>query len=461
MSQPTRSDGRALLRGPPIVGVAVAALLMFVAWLIPAAWNWDVHMRSWPPLHAYWDPRVGPGTIPAILIAVLGVVYAARFAQTASWRLLLLGTYGGALAWLSSLALVDGNDGIGVILNTQYEYLRTANTIHSWSALSTMLHEYVARIDADNPQHWPTHIAGHPPGAVLFFIALVALGLTSGLAAGWAVIIVSSTTAVAVLQTLRVLGHEEVARRAAPFLVLGPAAIWMAVSADAVFGTVAAWGTCCLAVAATRSTRWATAWWAVLAGLLLGYCVLMSYGLALLAFLALAVLLITRRWSLIPWVAGAGLAVMLAFYAAGFAWWDGLPALHVRQFRGVAASRPQQYYLWGNLAALAWSAGPVMYAGLAMVVARRWSSWREVLASRSGALASTRVVALLSLAGVAMVLGADVSGASRGEVERIWLPFVPWLLLGTALLPPPWRRVGLVLQVSIALLAQHFLHPDW
>ncbi len=443
------------------MGLAVAALLMFLAWLIPAAWNWDVHMRSWPPLHAYWDPRVGPGTIPALVIAVLGVVYAARFAQTASWRLLLLGTYGAALAWLSSLALVDGNDGIGVILNYKYEYLNTARKIDSWSALSTMLHEYVARIDADHPHNWPTHIAGHPPGAVMFFIALVAVGLGSGLAAGWVVIIVSSTTAVAVLQTLRVLGQEEVARRAAPFLVLGPAAIWMAVSADAVFGTVAAWGTCCLAVAATRSTARATASWSVLAGLLLGYCAMMSYGLGLLAVLAVAVLVITRRWAPLPWVAGAGLAVLLTFYAAGFAWWDGLPALHERQFRGVAASRPQQYYLWGNLAALAWSAGPVMFAGLAVVVARRWSSWRAVLTASAGPLVSTRVVALLSLAGVVMVLGADVSGASRGEVERIWLPFVPWLLVATALLPRPWRRVGLVLQVCVALLAQHFLHPDW
>ncbi|MFY9915462.1 MAG: hypothetical protein WAK18_12395 [Nocardioidaceae bacterium] len=458
---PTRVDVRALVRGPAIAGLAVAVVLMLLAGLIPAMFNWNVHMRSWPPLHAYWDPRVGPGTAPAVLIAVLGVIYAARFAQTASWRMLLLGSYGTALAWLASLALVDGNSGIGVILNYKYEYLNTARMIDSWSALSTMLHEYVARIDADHPHNWPTHIAGHPPGAVMFFIALVAIGLGSGLAAGWVVIIVSSTTAVAVLQTLRVLGQEDVARRAAPFLVLGPAAIWMAVSADAVFGTVAAWGTCCLAVAATRSATKATALWSVLAGLLLGYCVMMSYGLALLAVLAVAVLVITRRWAPLAWVAGAGLAVLLAFYAAGFAWWDGLPALHVRQFRGVAASRPQQYYLWGNLAALAWSAGPVMYSGLAVLVGRRCSSWREILAARSGALASTRVIALLSLAGVAMVLGADVSGASRGEVERIWLPFVPWLLVATALLPRPWRRVGLVLQVTVALLAQHMLHSDW
>ena len=29
---------------------------------------------------------------------------------------------------------------------------------------------------------------------------------------------------------------------------------------------------------------------------------------------------------------------------------------------------------------------------------------------------------------------------SKGEVERIWLPFVPWLLIACALLPERWRR---------------------
>ena len=42
-----------------------------------------------------------------------------------------------------------------------------------------------------------------------------------------------------------------------------------------------------------------------------------------------------------------------------------------------------------------------------------------------------------------MVVVADLSLMSRAEVERIWLPFVPWLLVGCALLPDRWRRWGL------------------
>ncbi|MEP6666711.1 MAG: hypothetical protein ABJA81_09710 [Nocardioidaceae bacterium] len=430
---------------------------MFVAWLIPAAWNWDVALKSWPPLHAQWEPRVGPGTVPAILLGVVGVVYADRLARAASWSLLLAGIYVLGVAWMVSLATVDGNDGIGVILDTGYEYLRTARTIDSWSDVSAMLHEYVDRIPGSNPGHWPVHLAGHPPGAVLFFVLLVALGLGSGLAAGWAVILVAATAPVAVLVTLRVLGAEDRARLAAPFLVLGAAAIWMAVSADAVFAALAAWGMCCLAVAATRPSARGVAGWGVLSGLLLGYCVMMSYGLPLLGFLALAILLIARNVRPLVWAVTAGAAVVLAFLAAGFVWWEALPVVHDRQYTGVAQNRPQTYYLWGNLAALAWSAGALMFAGVASSLGRRWSSWREVVRGVS----STRVVVLLTVASVSMVVGAEASGASKGEVERIWLPFVPWLLLGTTLLPESWRRPGLALQVVVAIAVQHLLLTGW
>ena len=50
---------------------------------------------------------------------------------------------------------------------------------------------------------------------------------------------------------------------------------------------------------------------------------------------------------------------------------------------------------------------------------------------------------------------------SKAEVERIWLPFVPWLLVSTALLPERWRRSGLVVQVVVALLVQHLLYTVW
>ena len=68
---------------------------------------------------------------------------------------------------------------------------------------------------------------------------------------------------------------------------------------------------------------------------------------------------------------------------------------------------------------------------------------------------------LLVAAAVACVVLADLSRMSKAEVERIWLPFVPWLTLSVALLPERWRRWGLVLQVGWALAVQHLLYTTW
>ena len=305
------------------------------------------------------------------------------------------------------------------------------------------------------------HIAGHPPGALLFFVALVRLGLGSGFMAGMVVTLIAASTAVAVLTCVRVLGSESVARRAAPFLVLGPAAIWQAVSADAMFAAVAAWGLCALAVAAVRRS----ALWSILAGLLLGYCVLLSYGLPLLAFLALAVLFLARSWYPLLWAAGAAAAVVLTFAALGFQWWDALPALHQRYWDGVASRRPAAYWMWGNLAALAVSAGPILGAGLANLarLPKPVEASQMTVPKQTELLQgeSSRVVRWLAGAAVLTILTADASQMSRAEVERIWLPFVPWLLLSCALLPERWRRIGIAVQVVSALLVQHLLFTGW
>ena len=53
------------------------------------------------------------------------------------------------------------------------------------------------------------------------------------------------------------------------------------------------------------------------------------------------------------------------------------------------------------------------------------------------------MVLLLVGATTVVVALADASGMSKAEVERIWLPFVPWLTLSLVLLPERWRRWGL------------------
>ena len=330
------------------------------------------------------------------------------------------------------------------MLGDRYEYLRSARAV---TDVHTLLTTYVDRIPYSAPDNWPTHPAGHPPGALLFFVGLVKVGLGGDLAAGLVVTVIAATTALAVMVTLRALGAETMARRAAPFLVLAPAAVFMAVSADAVFAAVAAWGLACLAIGA-RSSRGPAIAWSVLAGLLLGCGVMMSYGLPLIGLLALAVLVLARSWLPLPVAAGC---------RAAWSCWRSRPAasrggqaypvLNDRYWDGIAADRPASYWMWGNLAALVVCAGPLLGAGLAQVVA---------LGRRAD-----RVVLLLVSAAAAAIVVADLSRMSKAEVERIWLPFVPWLMISTALLPERWRRSGVAVQVVSALLVQQLLYTSW
>jgi hypothetical protein len=440
----TRREGM----GGALAGLAATVLLVVLAFVVPPLADWDVAARSTtpdlPPLHGFWDPKVGAATVLTLLLAGLGVSHGPGLARRLPWPRLQLVAYTAGLAWLLSLALVDGPDGLSRTLGNPYEYLETAREVDDVSA---MLRGYVDRIPYSHPDNWVTHVAGHPPGALLFFVALVRVGLGGDLAAGVVVTLIAATVPVAVLSTLRSLGAEEVARRVAPLLVLSPAAIFMAVSADAVFAAVGAWGLAALARSARAGGLGAITAWAAAAGLLLGTAVMMSYGLPLLGPLALAVLAAGRSWRPLPVAVLGAVAVVALFAALGFAWWEAYPVLADRYWDGIAAERPAAYWLWANLAALAVCAGPALGLGLG-----------HLLQHRRG---FDRTAALLVAGGTVAVLVADLSRMSKAEVERIWLPFVPWLLLATAGLPAPWRRAALAGQVATALVVQHLLYTSW
>jgi hypothetical protein len=434
----------------PWIGLVCALAITAAAFIVPPVTGWFVNAGEIAPLHSIWAPRFGPGTVPAVIVAVLAVLYAGDLAARLPWRWLLTASFGAGLAWLVSLALVDGVSGLGQILDKKSEYLGTARAVTDFGAT---LQEYISRIPLDSDHHWPVHIAGHPPGALLFFVVLVQLGLGSWLAAGIVVTLVAATTPIAVLLTLRRLGAEQQARAAAPFLVLGTAAIWMAVSADAMFGAVAAWGLCLLAHAATSRSWLAVGSWGLGAGVLLGYCVMLSYGLPLLGVLAIAVLVLARSARPLLFAVPGAVAVVLAFAAGGFAWWEAYPVLVERYWAGIASRRPFGYWVWGNLGALAISAGPIVGTSVAVAIART----RRLATAITG----QRVVVILTLAAMLSIVLADLSAMSKAEVERIWLPFVPWLLVATALLPERWRRWGLGLQVVMALLVQTLFITRW
>lgn len=440
------------------IGLIATAVLIGVAVAVPGLTGWVVYGDGFPPLHGSWDPRVGPGTPAAVVLGVCAVALAPRAARWRWWALQLT-VFLTSIAWMVSLAAVDGWAGLGAVLDNSYEYLRTARSV---TDVGELLREFVSRIPfSAAPDNWPVHVAGHPPGALLFFVMLVRLGLGEATAVGLAVVVIAATTPVAVGVTLRRLGAEAAARRAAPFLVIGPAAIWTAVSADAVFAAVAAWALCLLAIAATSRGRLHTALWAVAAGILFGCCAMLSYGLPLVGLLALGVLILTRSWRMLPWAALGGVAVLAGFALGGFAWWEAFPVLTKRYWDGDASSRPGAYWVWGNLAAVAVSAGPLVGSGIAVSALEAGRAVRAEPPNAGMDARARGVIAVLALAACACVLVADLSQMSRGEVERIWLPFVPWLLVGTALLPPRWRAGGLAGQAAFAIVVQHLLQTGW
>ncbi|MEU0207134.1 hypothetical protein ABZ258_12795 [Streptomyces canus] len=438
---------RDLLRD--LYAAGCAALLVLTAALIGTAiQHRDGSLRvGWPPLLASWDPHVGPGTPAAVVVAAAVVAYGPSLAARLPWRPLLLAVWGTGMAWTWSLALVDGwHRGVAEQLTTRNEYLPAVGRFHD---IPADLRDFTRHILIDAPDNWGAHVAGHPPGATLTFVLLDRIGLGGGGWAGTWCITVGTTAAVAVLVAVRTLADESLARRAAPFLVLAPAAVWVGTSADGYFAAVAAWAVALLALA-VRGVRPGLNGFC--SGLLFGLTVYLSYGLTLMAVVAGAVVWVgSSRRPL--WFALAGFVVVpVVFTALGFEWWEGYRILVTRYHQGAGGVRPYGYWVWANLACTVLIVGPATVAGVRRVVVRLrpGGGWSR---------GSPRPSAVLVLAAVLALLIADLSGMSKAETERIWLPFAAWLLPACAFLTGV--RGWLAGQAVLALLLNHLLLTGW
>jgi hypothetical protein len=143
-------------------------------------------------------------------------------------------------------------------------------------------------------------------------------------------------------------------------------------------------------------------------------------------------------------VALAGSAAVAAAFAwAGFWWWDGLQAT-AREVHLSSLHRGYGPFLLFNLAVFAIALGPAVAVGLVRM--RDCGTWLLV----GGSLVA--------------VLAADVSGLSKGEVERIWLPFVPWVAVAAGALDDGRPRVATAWvagQALVALLVQSMVRSPW
>ncbi|MEW2353292.1 hypothetical protein [Spirillospora sp. NPDC029432] len=382
-----------------------------------------------PPLHARFRVLTWQ-IVPAACAAAVAVAVLPYAARRMSWRALLLTSWGAASVWTVVLALSDGLGALRRPLDAPTEYPAGLGAVRAdplgWIRTFTEeLHGYT------------THIRGHPPLPTLVLWALEEVGLRG---TGWSaafIIAIGTSSVAAIAMTARSVAGEDAARRALPFLVLAPLTLWIATSMDALFLGAGAWAA---ALTARRGGLLAAAG----AGLLLGALPYLSYGLLPFFAIPLAVVVLTRpsrRFLAVLLCCAA--AVPLAFTLGGFWWLDGVAATHETYAvsRG-SAQRSYAYFVFANIAVLALLVGPATAHALARAPFR------------------DRPIAWLVGAALIGLLALDLSGVTRGEVERIWIPYAAWVVLAAARHAPP-ARGWLATQAALTLGVQALVLSHW
>ena len=430
-----RADRLALAAGLVLVATAMVVGRVLI---VRGA---ELHTPS-APFFGHWEPHASWSTPVAVVLAVAVVWKGHAVAARLPWRGLLWLSYAYGLVWAVALAVSRGwFRGLAGRLTPKPEYL---TDVPDAPPFGVLLHDFVARIPGAAPDNWTTHVAGHPPGAFLVFVGLHRLGLGGPVWAGQLCLWVGLAAVPAVAVGVKAVAGEVWARAALPFLVLFPGVVYVAVSADGMFLAVTAWGLALLAVAGRESGARHDLL-ALGGGLLLGLGLFLSYGFTLLVLPVLAVVAVRRRLRT-PAVAALPVAgVTAAFGVSGFWWWDGYQALVPRYYAGYGGVRPYGYFVWADLAVLAALVGPAT-----------WVALRYALRGRAP-LGLRALVASFLL----VVLAATLSGMSKGEVERIWLPFAGWLVAACAALPAPYRRWALAGQAATALAIEHLMATHW
>lgn len=432
MTEETTSQKPGNARKAVAAWAALVVLVFVWGYLLRRAGHED--QDALPPLYA--TPRLLTWQLlPAAAYAALCVAGLPVLASRLRWRWLLLTGWAASVGWAVVLAVSDGISALAAPLTSPNEYLAGLGAVRAdpleW------VRTFTAKLQA-----YPVHTKGHPPLPMLFLWALDSIGLRG---AGWAaaaIIVIGSSSVAAIAITLNHLASNETARRVLPFLVLTPIALWIATAMDAMFLGVGAWGIALLTIAAVRQ-RPAVA---VAAGVLLGALPYLSYGLLPLFAVPIAVGILTRprRKVLIAVICGL-LVVPAAFTAGGFWWFDGVAATHLAyEASGGSSRRPYLYFLVGDLGVLALLVGPAVAYALPTVFTDR----------------DYRPVAWLAGAALLGMLALDVSGVTRGEVERIWVPYAAWLVTATAA-NRVHSRGWLTVQAATAIVVQALVLSAW
>lgn len=425
--------------------IAVGAGLTLAAVAVEVHWRLGT---SAPPFTAAYRGKLELGTVLAPAVAFLVLRITLRRSIEVSWRRLLIGGYLVAIAWTFGLAAVDGGNGFAAPVSNPNEYLVDVPGIGSHPG------RWLAHFVAMAPQHTAA-VRTHPPAPALLLWLLDKVGVDRPATLGFILAAIGCLTVPLVAIATRSLCGETAARRLLPVLALAPYAVWVAVSMDAVTMTLAAAGITCGVLASEHRRRgWSQTRWALASGLLLGCSALFSYAAPWLAVSVICVYFVRRRPLLNLITALGALTPLFVFRAAGFVWTNGLTAAQMDLSLRVGSQR--SWLLWGflDVVILLIACGPAVI--ITMQRLRLTPGWP-----------------FLAGAGAAVIFAIG-SGLARGEVERSWLPFYPWLLTAavaplvrpTRETPPaasagpmPWAEV--LVGVIAATVLQSILRTTW
>ena len=389
------------------------------------------------PFTGEYRIKVEVGTVlaPAVAVAVLAGVRAG-VVERLGWRRLLLLAYVASLAWAVALAVVDGGNGLAFPVANPDEYLADVPAVGDDPA------GYV-RTFVDEAPSYSVATRTHPPAPVLLLWLLRKAGFARPSLLGLVLTAIGCVTVPAVAVAMRSLCGEVAARRLLPVLVLAPYAVWVAVSMD---GVTAALCAVFVALGVVASEPGRTPRWAIASGVVLGIAALFSYAVGWLAAIPLVVCFVRRRATTIAFVGTGALVPLALARALGFVWPDGLTVAQADWSVRVGPHRSWLLWLFLDLAVLVIACGPHVVTAARRI--RRTPGWPFLVGAGIG------------------VGFAIVSGLARGEVERSWLPFFPWLLVpvtGTDDEGEPSRPSLLLLALGAgaAIVIESVLRSSW
>jgi methylthioxylose transferase len=466
--------------------------------------NPDVKLGA-APLVGQWKFRPSIGYLIPIGLALLIIVAIPRLFVRLQTRWVVLSSVGLTTAFTAALAGADGRVAMLAPVIHRSEYWFWLNKMPPTRQMLAKYDEY------DFIVNFSTHIKGHPPGYMLTLKALSALGLAKPWIIASLSYLSAGVVAGSVLVVARRFGTAKLTRKAAPMLILAPYAVWMGTSADAVFSALVALGAAGIALATTSWQNARRITFSLFAGMSIGAALYSSWGTvtcgpilfgvlwcgagrnalrgswqgvqpglkqstghhskpelsqpreqtllsgsqqrALLGSM-LGTLISTVRdrmkqdFPVAMWVLTGVGAIAATMTALGYNWFAGVGLTKRLYWKGTAQFRPWKYFLVGNLGAVFIAIGVVAVLGIGVAISGSATTHRD-----------NRWLRMVMICALISVVAANLSQYSKGEVERIWLPFMPWLTVPTALLNR--TRFWLLLQAATAIGLQVMLISKW